>query len=91
MKVMAVEIIHKNDKSLTWARIQDWESDGAVETLDALKNNTVVDAVIFYTDTGNQLNQEVALVKLSELMKCNKSVKMLRIYLPGRKVHNKRI
>jgi hypothetical protein len=41
-----VERIRKNDKSLTWARIQDWESD-AVETLDALKNNTVVDAAIF--------------------------------------------
>ena len=49
-----------------------------VEILDALKNNTVVKMVTFYTQT---LGDQEALAKLSEVMKCNKSVTYLTISL----------
>ena len=62
--------IRRNDESLTDVRIFD---RNAVETLDALKHSTVVKRVTFHL---KQLNQE-ALVKLSEVMKCNTSVKFL--------------
>ena len=70
--------IRRNNESLTEIWIKDWESD-AVEVLDALKNSTVVKyvRVRFYSA---QLDEE-ALVKLSEVMKCNKSVTFLNINL----------
>ena len=71
------DCIRRNDKSRKWVDIYDLESD-AVEVLDALKNNTVVTSVTFHTVCSVQLKQE-ALDKLSEVMKCNKSVELLRI------------
>ena len=71
--------IRRNDKSLTEVEIHDFEGD-AVEVLDALKNNTVVKNAYFRTVGSVQLKQE-ALDKLSGLMKCNKSVEILRISL----------
>jgi hypothetical protein len=67
--------IRRNDKSLTEVSINDWESD-AVEILDALKNNTAVKCVYFGGLNSRQVNQE-SFVKLSEVMKCNKSVESL--------------
>ena len=74
-----VDRIRRNGKSLIWVHIRDWES-GAVEILDALKKNTVVKEFIFHIVYSVQLMQE-ALVKLSDVMKCNKSVTKLTIYL----------
>ena len=71
------DCIRRNDKSWKWVDIYDLESD-AVEVLDALKTNTVVTGVTFHTVCSVQLKQE-ALDKLSEVMKCNKSVEILRI------------
>ena len=68
--------IRRNDKSLEKCGI-DWNSDAA-DILDALKHNTVVKTVTFYTACLVQLNREV-LVKLFEAMKCNKSENNLRI------------
>jgi hypothetical protein len=53
--------------------------DNAVEMLDAIKNNTVVKRVSIYenSEIGRQLKLSQALVKLSEIMKCNKSVESL--------------
>ena len=70
--------IRRNDMSLTEIQIHVWQSD-ALEILDALKNNLVVKKFDFDADTGTQLNQ--ALVKLSEVMKGNKSVESLTICL----------
>ena len=51
--------------------------------LDAIKNNTVVKRVSIYenSEIGRQLKLSQALVKLSEIMKCNKSVESLAIFL----------
>ena len=68
--------IRRNDKSLEKCVI-DWNSD-VVDILDALKHNTVVKNVTFYTACSVQLHQE-ALAKLSAVMKCNKSVVCLSI------------
>ena len=70
--------IRQNDKFLNKCVI-DWNSD-AVDILDALKHNTVVRTVTFHTVCSEQLNREV-LVKMSEVMKCNKSVESLTIYI----------
>jgi hypothetical protein len=70
--------IRRNDESLVHCAIQDSGSD-SVEVLDALKNNTVVKKVYVEFHSA-QLNEE-ALVKLSDVMKCNKSVTTLIIYL----------
>jgi hypothetical protein len=60
--------IRRNDKSLTQVSINAWVDD-IIETLDALKNNTVVTHVTYNTFATESLpvnlNQE-ALVKLSE-------------------------
>ena len=75
--------IRQNDKSLTNAVIDDWASDVGLEILDALKNNTSVKEV-FISDSDDlplQVNQE-ALVKLSEVMQCNKSVQCFTINVP---------
>ena len=72
--------IRRNDNSLTNVVIYDWES-AAIEILDALKNNSVVKKVsILDTETLLPENQE-AHVKLSRVMKCNKSVECLYICL----------
>ena len=72
--------IRRNDNSLTNVVIYDWES-AAIEILDALKNNSVVKKVsILDTETLLPENQE-AHVKLSGVMKCNKSVECLYICL----------
>ena len=72
--------IRQNDESLTDIIIN--KDVDIAEILDALKNNTVVKEVYFYPEYSVQLNQE-ALDKLSEVMKCNKSVESLQIYLRG--------
>ena len=68
--------IRRNDKSLTRLFIGHRAND-IIETLDALKNSTVVKCL-----KTAQLDEE-ALVKLSEVMKRNKSVTLLRILLDG--------
>jgi hypothetical protein len=74
--------IRRNAKSQTDVEIYEWERNG-LEILDALINNTVVWHVSIYenSETGRQLKLNQALVKLSELMKCNKSVQTLTIFL----------
>ena len=71
--------IRRNDKSLTEVSINHWRSD-AIEIFDALKNNTAVKTVHFGGLRGRLVNQEL-LVKLSEVMKCNKSVESLTVHL----------
>ena len=73
-----VDRIRQNDESLTEVAIFDQDRSDAIENLailDALKNNTSVKWFHFV-----QLNKE-ELVKLSEVMKCNKSVVTLSISL----------
>jgi hypothetical protein len=72
--------IRRNDKSLTEVWISCEDDRDIAEIFDALKNNTVVKQVTFHKVYSVQLNQE-ALDKLSEVMKCNKSVTILDIYL----------
>ena len=76
--------IRRNDKSLRCIEIFDWQRD-AVDTLDALKNNTVVKDVTLSVQVDRLLpeNQEVQ-VKLSEVMKCNNSVESINISLERR-------
>ena len=71
-----VDRLRRNDESLTQLAIFDRERIVSVEMLailDALKNNTMVKKVKF-----GHLNEE-ELVKLSEVMQCNTSVKTLLI------------
>ena len=72
--------IRRDDKSLTEVSINDWESDAVLAILDALKTNTAVKKVTFNTACTVQMKQET-LVKLSEVMTCNKSVESLTIRL----------
>ena len=65
--------IRRNDKYLTDVKLYDWD----IEILDALKNNSVVKYVSIFSKLLPE-NQE-AHVKLSEVMKCNKSVESLTI------------
>ena len=79
--------IRRNDKSLTDVVIYgDWETADAVEILDALKNNSVVKQVFIYENRnpGLQLQLHQALVKLSEVMKCNTSVEYFSFFLRNR-------
>jgi hypothetical protein len=69
--------IRRNDKSLTKVRIDDWSD--AVEILDALKNNTVVKCVNVEFRLAQPIKE--LCVKLSEVMKCNKSVESFSICL----------
>ena len=69
--------LRRNDESYAEVEIHDWESD-VVEILDALKTNTVVKKLTF--SDPSTLNQE-AVDRLSEVMKCNKSVESFTIYL----------
>ena len=72
-----------NDQSLTEVLISDWVGDETIERLDALKNSTSVKelTIIFDTErTPDQLSQ-AAFLKLSEVMKCNKSVESFTVYL----------
>jgi hypothetical protein len=80
--------IRRNAKSLTQVEIDYW--DNVIEIFDALTNNTVVKSV-HISDTAYLLpqNQE-ALAKLSEVMKCNKSVESLKNCLPRGETHNER-
>ena len=71
--------IRRNDKSLTVVEILD-DQDDAIEILDALKNNSNVKKLSL--QNGLQENQE-ALAKLSEVMRCNKSVEFFTIILQG--------
>jgi hypothetical protein len=68
--------LYRNDKSLTRVRIVCW--DDAIEVLDALKTNSIVQELSL--ENRAQLPQE-ALEKLSEVMQCNTSVKSLIIRL----------
>ena len=70
-----VDRLRRNDPSLKAVCIL--ERSDAVEILDALKDNTIVKQITFDT---LQLNRE-ALVKLSEVMKCNTSVDILSMSL----------
>jgi hypothetical protein len=78
--------IRRNDKSLTHVKIYD--KFKAVKILDALKNNTVVRDLSIYAihnvyELHNELlpdHQEVN-VKLPEVIKFNKSVKSLSIFI----------
>ena len=75
--------IRRNDTG--WPSVTISEDGGdVVEILDALKYNTVVKQV--YISCTDYLLQEVnqeAYVKVSEVMKCNKSVESLNIHLQG--------
>jgi hypothetical protein len=74
--------IRRDDNWLTTVEIFDFDSH-AVEILDALKNNRVVKRFhLLRTEILLPENQEVHL-KLSEVMKCNKSVASLAIFLQG--------
>ena len=80
--------IRRNDKSETDAFIHDWRSDvgNTVEVLDALKSNTVAKCVFINNTFRREVGHldPVAFAKLSEVMKCNKSVKSLIIeYVSG--------
>jgi hypothetical protein len=72
--------ICRNDNSLRYVEIDDW--DDAIEILDALKKNTVVQEVFIERLYSLHANQE-ARVQLSEVMKCNKSVQSFIICLQG--------
>ena len=76
--------IRRNYKYLTEVQIHTWVEDEVIEILDALKRNTVVKkfSIVINTDNLLPVNQE-PLLKLSELMKCNKSVESLKMYLRG--------
>jgi hypothetical protein len=79
--------IRWNDESPTDVRIHGFDSD-ALEILDALKNNTVVKHVHIYdSETRLPKNQEAYDVKLSEVMKCNKSVESFTIDLESSKIN----
>ena len=74
--------MRRNDETLEEIEIHDWEND-ALEILDALKNNSVVKVVqLYHTETLRPVIQE-ARIKLSEVMRCNKSVECLVVYLEG--------
>ena len=82
--------IRRDDKSLTEVSINDWESDAVLAILDALKTNTAVKKVTFNTACTVQMKQET-LVKLSEVMTCNKSVESLSIHVERRLLFRERI
>jgi hypothetical protein len=77
------ERMRRNDESLTVIVIEE-SCDDIIEVLDALKNNTVVMCITYFTFGTESLPvnlNQAALVKLSEAMKCNKSVEWLTITL----------
>ena len=74
---------------MTQVDIDDWHD--AIEILDALQNNTVVKNIKISNIDYLLPEHQEALVKLSEVMKWNKSAESLIIHLPGGEIHKKRI
>jgi hypothetical protein len=81
--------ICRNDNRITQVDIDDWHD--AIEILDALENNTVVKNIEISNIDYLLPEHQEALVKLSEVMKCNKAAESLIIHLPGGEMHKERI
>jgi hypothetical protein len=72
--------LYRNDKSLTCVAIGYWGN--VIAILDALKNNSVVKEVSFQNPLNLlQVNHEAFVKLLDEVMKCNKTVTSLTIFL----------
>ena len=77
----------RSDKFLTHVRIYDWEILGALKINSVVKKVSIIGGTILDLPENQEAhldppeNQE-AHIKMSEVMKCNKSVESLRIGLP---------